>query len=283
MSGNGRRLLTDAVRHAESPRWHDGRLWFSDVHDYRVKTIDADGRLATVVEAPGRPSGLGRMPDGRWLLVTSLDKRLSWIQDDTLQSACELGELTLGLPTDMVVDARGRAYVSDTGFNHGAGEAHRLGQVLLFEEGRGARVAASGTNYANGLAVSADGGTLYLAETFANLVSAFDIADDGTLESRRVLIDFGTLTDGVALDAEGCLWVALPVAEEFVRVAPDGEIVDRLPAAEGRMAIAPMLGGDDGRTLFLCSVESTPETLSRGICSGVIESLRVDVPHAGYP
>src|SRR4051794_886079 len=123
-----RRLLTDAVRHAESPRWHEGRLWFSDVHDYKLNTIDLDGRLETVAEVPGRPSGLGLMPDGRWLLATSLDRKLNWVEDGGLREACDLSELTLGLPTDLVVDNLGRAYVSDTGFNHGAGEAHRPGR-----------------------------------------------------------------------------------------------------------------------------------------------------------
>ena len=278
-----RRLLTDAVRHAESPRWHDDRLWFSDVHDYRVKTVDLDGRVEVVVEAEERPSGLGRLPDGRWLLVTALDRRLSWIEDGRLVPACDLAPLALGLTSDMVVDGHGRAYVSDTGFNHGAGEPHRLGRVLLFEEGGGARVVAEDTDYANGSAISPDGRTFYLAESFANRVSAFDVDDDGSLSNRRVLADFGTLTDGLCLDAAGCLWVALPVEEEFVRVDAEGRVLERLSSTAGRMAIAPMLGGPAGRTLFLCSVRSTPETLSRGICDGVIEALEVETPRAGYP
>jgi sugar lactone lactonase YvrE len=278
-----RRLLTDSVRHAESPRWHEDRLWFSDVHDYRVKTVDLDGRLDIVVEAEGRPSGLGRHPDGRWLLVTALDRRLSWIEDGRLVPACDLAPLALGLTSDMVVDGLGRAYVSDTGFDHGAGEPHRLGRVILFDEDSGPRVVAEGIDYANGSAISPDGRTFYLAESFGNRLSAFDIADDGSLSNHRVLADFGTLTDGICLDADGCVWVALPVAEDFVRVDAGGRVLERVPSADGRMAIAPMLGGPEGRTLFLCSVRSTPENLSRGICDGVIEALEVETPRAGYP
>ena len=277
-----RRLLTDAVRHAESPRWHDGRLWFSDVHDYRVKTIDLEGRVETVVEAPGRPAGLGLMPDGRWLLATAHDRKLSWIDGGRLVEACDLSSVALGLLGDMVVDGNGQAYVSDTGFDHGAGEPHRPGRVLLFVEGERERVVAEDIDYANGSAVSADGRLFFLAESFGERVSVFDIVPDGSLSGRRVLADFGTLTDGVCLDAEGCLWVALPTAEEFVRVEPAGVVVDRV-STTGRMAIAPMLGGLDGRTLFICSVYSTPDTLSKGVCNGVIESVEVGVPRAGYP
>jgi sugar lactone lactonase YvrE len=275
-------LLTDQVRHAESPRWHDDRLWFSDVHDYKVKTIDATGRLETVAEAPQRPSGLGVMSDGRWLLVTSLDRRLNWMEDGALREACDLSELALGLTSDMVVDGRGRAYVSDTGFNHGAGEEHRLGQVLLFTEEGGPRVVAEDTNYANGVAVSPDGSRLFLAESFGERISAFDIEPDGSLTNRRVFADLGTLTDGICLDADGGMWVALPTSSEFVHLDAEGRPGTRLATPE-RMATACVLGGPERRTLFACSVHSTVENLSRGITRGVIESTDVAVPGAGWP
>jgi sugar lactone lactonase YvrE len=274
-------LLTDAVRHAESPRWHDGRLWFSDVHDHKVKTIDAGGHIATVAEAQ-RPSGLGLTPDGRWLVVTSLDHSVNWLDGGRLQQACDLSDLTLGLATDMVVDGSGRAYISDTGFDHGAGEEHRLGQVILFEPGKGARVVAEETDYANGCAVSADGTRFFLAESFGERVSAFDIEPDGSLSNRTIVAELGTLTDGICLDADGGMWVGLPVAEEFVHIDRNGSI-DRRVSTPGRLATACVLGGSERRTLFACSVHSTPETLSRGIADGVIESVDVDVPGAGWP
>ena len=277
------KLLTEDVKHAESPRWYDEKLWFSDVHDHKVKTIDLGGEIRTVVATPGiRPSGLGRVPDGRWLLVTSTDRKLNWITGGGLEEACDLSSLAEGVVTDMVVDGRGRAYVSDNGFDHGAGEEPRPGQVILFTEADGARVVATDTNYSNGCAVSPDGSRFYLAESFGECVTAFDIEPDGSLSNRRPFAEFGTLTDGICLDAGGGMWVGLPTASEFVHLDPDGEIDQRLETP-GRMATACVLGGPELRTLFACSVYSSPEDLSRGRATGVIEVEEVVSPAAGWP
>ena len=277
-----KRVMTTNVKHAESPRWHDDRLWFSDVHGYKLHTMDVDGNMTTVAEAPARPSGIGFMPDGRPLLVTSLDKRLNWVGDDGLVEACDLSEMALGLVADMVVDGHGRAYVSDTGFDHGADQERQPGQVILFTEQDGPRVVADNIQYPNGCAVSPDGKRYYVAESFGERVSVFDIQEDGSLTNREVLATIPTITDGLCLDAEGHVWVALPTERRYGRFSPDGDMVDELPSM-GTLATACVLGGPDGTTLFLCSVNSTIETLSKGITEGMIESIEVDVPGAGWP
>jgi sugar lactone lactonase YvrE len=276
-------LVTDSVKHAESPRWFDGQLWFSDVHDYAVKALDGDTAPRIVAEAPGRPSGLGRMPDGRWLLVTAKDDRLNWVAAGRVTEACDLGALTLGHAGDMVVDGRGRAYISDTGFDHGAGEEPRLGQVLLFTESHGVRVVATDTNWANGCAVSADGARFFLAETFGERISVFAITADGELADRRVFAELGTAPDGLCLDDGGGMWVGLPFKREFAHLDAAGRIDERLPT-RGALATACVLGGEDRRTLYACSVDADPASLSRGVLrGGMIESIGVSAAGAGWP
>lgn len=276
-------LLTDAVKHAESPRWSDGRLWFSDVHDYAVKSIGLAGDLRRVANAPGRPSGLGRLPDGRWLVVTSLDGKLNYLDGDSLRQVCDLEPLILGLAGDMVVDGLGRAYISDTGYDHGAGEEPRPGRVLLWTEDGGPRIVAEDINWANGGAVSPDGTRFYLAETFGECILVFDIDPDGSLSGRRVFAELRTLTDGICLDDDGGVWVGLPTTNEFAYVDRQGGVTRRV-RTRGAMATACALGGEERRTLFTCSVNSTPETLSSGATAGgVIEWVPVDVGGAGWP
>ncbi|HTX07858.1 MAG TPA: SMP-30/gluconolactonase/LRE family protein [Solirubrobacteraceae bacterium] len=275
-------LLTSDVRHAESPRWTEDRLWFSDQYGHAVRTLGLDGRLETVASIPNRPSGLGRLPDGRWLLITADDGKLNWLEPGRVTETVDLAPLIVGRAGDMVVDGRGWAYISDTGFDYDDPE-RRLGQVLLFTEEGGVRVVATGTNYANGSAVSADGSRFFLAESFGERITVFDIDDDGSLSNRRVFAELGTVPDGLCLDAAGGVWVALAFKRELAHVNVDGVVDDRLPV-RGAMAIACALGGPDRRTLFACSVDSTPSDLSRGILDGgVIESTVVEVPGAGWP
>ncbi len=278
-------LLSDRVRYAESPRWRDGLLWFSDVHDYAVKTVDLHGTVTSVVAVPGRPAGLGFLPDGRLLIASALDRKL-WTWDGTaLQLAADLADLSAGLLNDMVVDGHGRAYVGDTGFNLMAGEDPRPGQVLLYDESVApadrVRVVTTEVMFPNGAAVSPDATRYWVAETAANRVSVFDITADGALANRRTLVDLPDLPDGLCLDAEGAVWVALLRRGEFWRICADGTVDTKL-SADGRLAVACVLGGPDRTTLFLCSADTTMEALAQGQSSGLIHTLTT-VPGAGWP
>lgn len=276
-------LATDDVKHAESPRWAEGRLWFSDVHDHAVKTLDPDGTLRRIAAVPGRPSGLGRMPDGRWLVVAVKQDRLNWIDGGKLTVAIDLGPLILGHAGDMVVDGLGRAYISDTGFDHGAGEEPRLGQVLLFSPAGGLRVVAGDTNWANGSAVSADGTRFFLAETYGERISEFTIEPGGDLVDRRVFAELGSAPDGLCLDEDGGMWVGLPFRQEFAHVNATGRIDQRV-RTRGALATACVLGGPDRRTLYACSVNAVAEKLSQGILEGgVIETLSAASAGTGWP
>jgi sugar lactone lactonase YvrE len=259
----------------------EDRLWFSDQYNYAVKTLDANGRIETVAAVPNRPSGLGRLPSGRWLVVSADDAKLNWLEPGRVSQACDLGPLLIGRAGDMVVDGHGRAYISDTGFDYG--KQRRLGQVLLFTEEAGLTVVASDTNYANGCAVSPDCRQFFLAESFGERISLFDIEDGGSLSNRRVFADLGTVPDGLCLDADGGVWAALALRREFVHLDANGRIDRRLRPCCA-MAIACVLGGHERHTLFTCSVDSTAETLSHGILSGgAIESDAVATPGVGWP
>jgi sugar lactone lactonase YvrE len=86
--------------------------------------------------------------------------------------------------------------------------------------------------------------------------------------------------DGLALDAEGGIWAGYPLAREFRRVLPGGEVTDRISTGE-RMAIACVLGDDDRRTLFLLSAADWSAKALHGKRTGIVEKVRVRVPGAG--
>lgn len=279
------RMVGGEIVYPESPRWRRGKLWFSDVHAYALKTIDLDGHLTVVAEVPGRPAGLGFLPDGRLLLASALDRCL-WTWDGSdLRLAADLADVTLGLLNDMVVDGWGRAYVSDTGFNLMAGETPRSGQILLYQDSAPSaeriRVVTTDVMFPNGAAVSEDGSRYWVAETAANRVSLFNISRDGSLSNRRTLVDLPDMCDGLCLDAAGAIWVALLRRGEFWRVLPDGTVGARV-SADGRLAVACTLGAPDRGTLFLCSAETTMEELALGRSVGHIHTLPA-TSGAGWP
>ncbi|MGW4029501.1 SMP-30/gluconolactonase/LRE family protein [Streptomyces sp. NPDC004838] len=278
--------LGEDIVYPESPRWRDGALWFSDVHDYAVKRATADGTVHTVVKVPGRPAGLGFLPDGRLLIAGALDRCLWTWDGKDLALAADLSGLTRGLLNDMVVDGDGRAFVGDTGFDLMAGEDPRPGQVILAVEDPRTRefrtrVVTRDVVFPNGAAVSPDGRAYWVAETAARRVSRFRVTADGDLVERSTFAELPDMPDGLCLDATGALWVALLRRGEFRRIGADGTTTD-IVSADGRLAVACTLGGPDRRTLFLCSAATTMADLARGVSSGRIHTLGA-APGAGWP
>ena len=276
-------LLLDDLVFPEDPRWHDGRLWFSDLHGFEVVAVDMEGRRETIATVPTRPSGLGWLPDGRLLVVSMENQRLLRLETGGLVEHADLSGLVDSFCNDMVVDARGRAYVGNFGFDlYGGGERAPTTLVMVTPEGE-PRVVADDLGFPNGTVITPDGRTLILGETFSRKLTAFDIEDDGSLSNRRVWaqLDEGA-PDGICLDAEGCIWIASPREPAgYLRIAEGGEVKDRIELS-GMSAYACMLGGPEGRTLFLCeAVSGRPADIERG--NGRIRSVEVDVPRAGLP
>ena len=267
----------------ESPRWHDGALWFSDFYTQRVQRVGMDGRCETVVSVPGQPSGLGWLPDGRLLVVSMTDRRLLRLDGQVLTEVADLSKLAPFHCNDMVVDAKGRAYIGNFGFDLTARETPRsTGLILVLPDGQ-AKVVAQDLHFPNGTIITPDGRTLIIGESYASRLTAFDIAQDGSLSGRREWAKLDKATpDGICLDAEGAIWLASPISREVIRVREGGAVTHRI-ATPGQ-ALACMLGGPGRRTLFvlLGKVMVTPEQ-SRQSLTGTIHTLRVTVPGAGLP
>lgn len=275
--------VADGLAFPEGARWHDGALWFSDTHARQVLRLVPGAAPERVARVPGRPSGLGFLPDGRLLIASTHDRRvLRREPDGTLVLHADLSQIATWHVNDMVVDAHGRAYVGNYGDASAPPEPAQPAELALVAPDGSARAVADGLLFANGLVVTGDGATLIVAETRAapGRLTAFAIDPrDGSLSGRRTLIEFdaSVFPDGLAIDAEDGVWVASPFSAEVIRVTAGGEISDRLAVAD---PYAVALGGADGRDLFVCTSGTwLPEQAERER-SGAIRRLRVRVPAA---
>ena len=274
--------LLEGLTFPEGPRWHDGRLWFSDFYAHEVVAVDLDGRRETMAEVPGQPSGLGWTPDGRLLVVSMTDRRLLRQDPGGLVEVADLSGLAGYHCNDMVVDGDGGAYVGNFGYNSHDGDDFKLADLIRIEPDGTASVAAAGLAFPNGSVITPDGGTLIVGETRGHILSAWDRAADGGLSNRRVWADLdGGFPDGICLDAEGAVWVSDPRNKETIRVLEGGEVTERISTGDYG-SFACMLGGGDRRTLFICTcLQSGPGTAE--LRSGRIETVQVEVPGAGWP
>jgi len=253
------------------------------MHNHQIYRIDERGEKHTVVHVPGRPSGLGFLPDGD-LLYVSMEERALYRHDDRgSRRVADLRALAPGDLNDMVVDGSGRAYVGNFGAEvepNGARQPTCL--VLVTPDGK-ARVVAEDLAFPNGTVILPGGRTLVVAETMGQRLTAFDIEADGALSGRRCFAELpGRAPDGIAVDAEGAIWVSCFLSDEFVRVHDGGAISARVDVA-GRRAVSCALGGADRRTLFMLTAETNPEELMEGLSHGAVERARVEVAGAGYP
>jgi sugar lactone lactonase YvrE len=277
------KVLLDGLIFPEGPRWHDGALYFSDMHGSVVWRLTPEGKASKVQEFPGHVSGLGWLPDGAMLVVSMDDRRLLRLTPHGPEIASDLSSFVANPINDMVVDRKGRAYIGGFGFNLFTGEEPRTTVLLCVEPGGGVRTAADNLQFPNGMVITPDGKTLIVAETLGARLTAFDIQPDGALTNRRVFAAIEGLTpDGICLDAEGAVWVAWPGSNKIVRVRDGGEIADTI-SLPGRHSYACMLGGADRRDLYICTaLGHMPEDLAKGR-GGKIEVVRVEVPGAGLP
>ena len=275
-------VLLDGLAFPEGPRWHEGRFWFSDMHNHRVQAVDADGKTETICEVENRPSGLGWLPDGRLLVVSMTDRRLLRLEGAKLVEHADLSGLATWHCNDMVVDARGNAFVGNFGFDLDAQETPKKTALILVTPDGEVRLAADDLSFPNGTVITPDGRTLIVGESFGACLTAFDVADDGSLSGRREWARLeGAVPDGIALDAEGAIWVASPVSAQVRRVREGGEVTDRVNVAT--QAYACMLGGPERRTLYICTAATSSPEECRANATGRIETVEVTVPGAGLP
>ncbi|MDP6452535.1 MAG: SMP-30/gluconolactonase/LRE family protein [SAR202 cluster bacterium] len=276
-------ILLGDLMFPEGPRWHEGRLWFSDMHAHEVVAVDMEGNRETIAEVPTWPSGLGWLPDGRMLVVSMTDRKLLRLDPDGLVEAGDMSEFATFHCNDMVVDGQGRAYVGNFGADIFSGQKPRNANLVMVTPEGQASVAATDLMFPNGTVITPDGGTMIVAETRGQRLTAFDVADDGSLSNRRVWAELDVWPDGICLDAENCIWVAAPRAPgAFVRVAEGGEVRDRIDL-EDRGGFACMLGGPERRTLFMLEAFGSNPDQIEGPGNGQIRTVEVEVPGVGWP
>jgi len=281
----------------ECPRWHNGHLYFSDQHGYRVYQSSLDGFTDDIAVIPNRPGGLGFLPDGRLLIASMCDRKIFRLEDDgALTLHADLSALAAGDINDMLVDPTGRAWVGNFGFDlHGGAPSCSTGLICIEPDGA-AHIATDGLGFPNGMVLTPDGRTLIVAETLMNRLSAFDL-HNGKLGPRRTWAVFGdaptstsvsdilaqseVVPDGICLDAEGAVWVADLMHHRLLRVHAGGPILQELSTPLSPFAC--MLGGDDGRTLFICVAPTFHEAEAKTLMNSSILTTRVEVPHSGLP
>jgi sugar lactone lactonase YvrE len=283
-------VIAEGLAFPESPRWHDGRLWLSEKRAGRVLAIDTrseatGGNVSVVAHVDGEPGGLGWAPDGA-LLVVAMARRA--IVEVTLDLAgggpgnqelwADLAAITTCRCNDMVVDQCGNSYVGDFGYDLLGGAAPAPGVLALARPDGTVSIAADGLHFPNGCVITGSG-ELVVAESAANRLTAFTIDRDGGLTRRRLWADLGaTVPDGICLDAEGAIWVADPLHDAVVRVADGGEVLASMATSQG--AFACELGGDDGRSLFVCTFDAKASASPDPQPVGRVEMIRVEVPAA---
>ncbi len=282
-------VLKEGLAFGEGPRWHDGRLWFSDFYRRAVYALDESGAESKVVDVPTQPSGLGWLPDGRLLVSSMVDHRVLRLEPDgALVVHADLSELADYHLNDLITDSTGRAYVGNFGYDLHADMAAREVPVILADESAGAtrlarvdpdgsvHVAAEGVRFPNGMAWQDGGRTLVLAETLRLQLTAFDVAPDGTLGNRRVWASTApqmVAPDGICADPQGGIWVAVALGNAVVRYAEGGEVTGRVETSQ--IAYACALGGSDGRTLFAMTAPTSEPSVVDGQRLGRVEIARV--------
>lgn len=285
-----RRLLLGGLNFPEGLRWHEGRLWFSEMYRGEIWTVDLEGRSQRIAAFDDHTAGLGFMPDGSLIAVLKNTQRLVRIGEDGVSIHAELGGLGGNHLNDMVMDDRGRAYVTIRRSapklsSQPAGSDEKAEDMLVLVRPDGSlAIVAEGMLTPNGLAITPYGGTLIVAETRGCRLTAFPRdASTGLLGAAELFADLGdTRPDGICLDAEGAVWTGSPNAGRFVRIVRSRGIVHSIDMP-GRFAVACVTGGKGRRTLFMASAITTWADIAEHKAEGSIDIQELDVPGAGRP
>ena len=284
-------ILAEGLYFGEGPRWHDGRLWFSDFYAHAVKSVDESGEVRTELELDDQPSGLGWLPDGRLLVVAMKERAVKRLDPSGLVLHADIRHLTAHLCNDMVVDGQGTAWVGNFGFDLDAVtkasgvevfNSFPVANLVRVDPDGAAHVAAEDMHFPNGSVITPDGKTLIVAESLAGRLTAFTINADKSLTDRRVWAALeGVAPDGICLNDNNQVWVANAVGPEVLLVAEGGEVMQRVVTSQP--CYACMLGGTDGKTLFAITAASSDGEAAAAAKTGKVETVQVDKAGAGWP
>lgn len=272
--------VLDGFAFTECPRWHDGRLWFVDMHLNQVVSTDLGTTDTSVLDVPGSPGGIGWLPDGRLLVVMMDERRILRREDDKWVVHADLSTAVPTTLNDLAVDSAGRCFVGETGFDpheylsdpsdidrvsSGEFECPSLSRLFVVETDGRYRESASGLAFSNGIVIDDDTRQLFVAESFGARLSRYDMDESGAL-SNRLRLPLGFAPDGIGMDAWGHIWVSDVFGRAAQRVSSTGELLDRVSSRQ--LCLACTVGGASGNELMLCSSPS----LDRTECLAKLES-----------
>ena len=276
-------LIFSDLRFPEGARWHEERLWFSDMHTGQVFKANPLARtLEEVAVVDDQPSGLGWLPDGSLLVSCMLDRKVRRLgADGQLADFADLSAHTDAPVNDLVTDQVGRTFLGGFGYDLYADAPQRPGPIFRIDADGTAAPVADDLVFPNGMVFLPGTSTLVVAETWGARLTAFDVDDQGALVNKRVWAELpsGSTPDGLCVDAAGGVWVSSIATSEFLRVEAGGRLTQTI-TVEGRCATDCVLGGPGGTTLFLLTANSwqPSETTTR---EGRIEAIEVTVPASG--
>lgn len=278
----------------EGSIWKDGLVYFSDIFSHEVVSLSLEGERKTVFSLEDDyPVGVGFLPNGKMLINSMLGKKLLIGEPDTgtISTYCDFSNILSDyspeyIVNDMIVNKNGQAYIGicavDFDENQPVGPQNipSFSNILLVDTDGSVRIASDRMTFPNGMAISPNRNTLVVAETFANRLTSFDINSDGSLKNKRVFADIGAPTDGISMDQEGCVWVALPSYQfgghgGWVRVKDGGEILDEV-ITNTHGAFDCQLGGPEKKHLFLLEASILGQPRDKG--DGRVRVVEVEVP-----
>lgn len=274
-------ILVDGLCFGEGPRFHEGALWLSDMHDQRVLKVTPGGQRTDVVAlTDDQPSGLGWLPNGDLLIVSMTKKQLLRFDGQTLHLHADLSQLASGICNDMVVDRQGRAYVGNFGFDLHNNEKPKPAQLIRVDPDGSCHIEDNDVMFPNGAVITEDGRTLIVGETFASRLTAFDIGTDGSLSNKRLWAELPekAVPDGICLDAEDGIWSASPTTNNCIRQVEGGAITHEIPLERG--AFACMIGEDK---LYILTSSSSHPDKCRSQRDARVEVYDAPFPAAGLP
>lgn len=267
--------LANGFCFGEGPRWFEGLLWFSDMLGEAVHTVDLEGSTTTLPLPGHAPSGLGFRPDGSLLVVSTEARQVLRYDGESVDVIADLSDVVPADLGDMVVDARGRAYIGS--------QAREGGVIVLLDSDDSVRIVAESLDFPNGMVITPDDRTLIVAESIGRRLTAFTIDAGGMLSDRRIFADgLDGPPDGITLDSDGGVWVAMTLAHQFERIVDGGKVTDRIDIGD-RAAIACTLGGPERRVLFLVTTTDAYPKRLVGTKESRIDLVTVDTPGAGLP
>lgn len=285
-----REIVADGFAFTECPRYHDGRLWFVDMHLNQVLSVRPDGTDMRVLEVSGSPGGIGWLPGGSLLVVLMQERKIVRLDDGEWVVHADLSDSVTSTLNDLAVDSAGRCYVGETGFDphiylsdpedienvcRGSFVPPATSRLFLVETDGEYREVASGLAFSNGIVIDETRRYLFAAESFGARLTRFGIASDGTLTERRELFA-GFAPDGIGMDHWGCIWVSDVFGRAAVRIDAEGREVQRVPSDQ--LVLACAAGGEHGDQLYICASPALDRTECLRLRESRVEAVTIDAP-----